>query len=83
MNISRLAAALGHREVTVNAGLKWLEALGKIHIVDADEDTLTLQAGGEPLPDSQKIQARLEHLIKETAAYRRHFRSAPSEMLGI
>ena len=83
VNIPRLAAALGHREVTIHAGLKWLEALGKIHIVDADEDTLTLQAGGEPLPDSQKIQARLKYLIKETAAYRRHFRSAPSEMLGI
>lgn len=83
VNITRLAAALGHREVTIHAGLKWLEALGKIYIVDADEDILTLRAGGEPLPDSQKIQARLRRLIEETAAYRRHFRSAPSEMLGI
>lgn len=83
VNVPRLSAALGHREATVYAGLKWLEALGKVQIVHSEEDTLTLRAGGgEPLPDSQKIQGRLQQLIEETAAYRRHFRSAPSEMLG-
>lgn len=83
VNIRRLAAVLGHREVTAQVGLEWLEALGKLHVVDADKDTWTLQAGGEPSPDSQEVQSRLQHLLDETAAYRRHFRSAPAEILGI
>jgi single-stranded-DNA-specific exonuclease len=83
VDIRRLAAALGHREVTVRAGLEWLVARGQLHVVEADEDTLILQTGGEPSSDSQKIQSRLRHLLHETAAYRRHFRIAPAKTLGI
>jgi single-stranded-DNA-specific exonuclease len=83
VNIRRLAAVLGHREVTARVGLEWLEALGKLRVVTADEDTWTLQAGGEPSPDSQEVQLRLQKLLDETAAYRRHFRCAPVEILGI
>jgi len=83
VNIRRLAAALGHRELTVRVGLEWLKALGKLHIVEANEDTLKLQPGGEPSSDSQEVQSRLVHLLDETAAYRRHFRSASAEILGI
>ncbi len=79
----RLAAALGHREVTVRAGLDWLATRGQLRIVETGEDTLTLEAGGEPSSDSEKAQSHLRRLLEETAAYRRHFRTAPTETLGI
>jgi single-stranded-DNA-specific exonuclease len=79
----RLSASLGHREETVRAGLDWLVARGQLRIVEAGEGTLTLQAGGEPSSDSEKAQSHLRRLLEETAAYRRHFRTAPTETLGI
>jgi single-stranded-DNA-specific exonuclease len=79
----RLAAALGHREVTVRAGLDWLATRGQLRIVETGEDTLTLEAGGEPSSDSEKAQSHLRRLLDETAAYRRYFRTAPTETLGI
>jgi single-stranded-DNA-specific exonuclease len=80
----RLAAALGHREITVRAGLNWLAARGQLRIIEeTDEGTLTLKAGGEVASDFEKAQSHLRGLLEETAAYRRHFRTAPTEALGI
>jgi len=83
VNIRRLAAALGHREATVQAGLDWLIARGQLGIVGTSQDTLVLKAGGEPSPGSAHVGSRLRHILAETAAYRRHFQSAPIEILGI
>jgi len=83
VNIQRLAAALGHREVTVRVGLEWLVARGQLRIVETGEHTLTVQAGGGPSFDTQEVQSRLRRLLKETTAYRRFFCSAPPEKLGI
>jgi hypothetical protein len=85
VDVRRLAAALGHREVTVQAGLEWLVARGQLRIVETSRDALMLQAGGvaQPSPASAHLGSRLRHLLAETAAYRRHFRSAPIEMLGV
>jgi single-stranded-DNA-specific exonuclease len=79
----RLSASLGHREETVRAGLDWLVARGQMRIMEAGEGTLTLHAGGEPSSDFEKAQSHLRRLLEETAAYRRHFRTAPTETLGI
>jgi single-stranded-DNA-specific exonuclease len=81
--IPRLAAALGHREATVRVGLEWLRARGELSIVESGGDTMTLQAGGELSADLPDLEARLRRLLDETAAYRRHLRSAPLETLGI
>ena len=84
VNIRRLAAALGHREATARAGLAWLAGRGQVSIVASDRDTLTLRAGeGKPSPDLPDLEARLRWLLAETAAYRRHLRSAPLEALGM
>jgi hypothetical protein len=83
VNVRRLAAALGHREATVRAGLDLMVARGQLSIGERDEDTLTVHAGGLPLADSENVESRLQRLLDETAAYRRHFRSAPTEVLGI
>jgi hypothetical protein len=83
VNVRRLAAALGHREATIRAGLDLLVARGQLSIVEVDEDSLVVHAGGEPLADIEHVESRLQRLLDETAAYRRHFRSAPTEVLGI
>lgn len=83
VNVNRLAAAIGHREPTVRAGLQWLEVRGKLCIVETSEESITLQMGGEPSRDLHGIESRLRCLFDETAAYRRHFRTAPVEALGI
>lgn len=83
VSLPRLAAALGHREMTVRIGLEWLAARGQVHIVEMNEETATLEMGGEASADIEKVQSHLRRLLEETAAYRRHFRSAPIEMLGI
>jgi hypothetical protein len=83
VNVRRLAAVLGHREATVRAGLAWLVGQGQLSVVNSEGDTLTLQVGGEPSPDLPGLEARLQRLLDETAAYRRHLRSAPLETLGI
>jgi len=83
VNVQRLAAALGHREDTVRLALEWLVARGQLRVVEVGEHTLTLQAGGGPSFDAQEVQSRLQRLLEETTAYRRFFRSAPPEKLGI
>jgi single-stranded-DNA-specific exonuclease len=84
VDVRRLAAAMGQREATVRAGLMWLAGKGQVSIVASDKDTLTVRAGeGRPSPDLADLEARLRWLLAETAAYRRHLRSAPVEALGI
>jgi single-stranded-DNA-specific exonuclease len=83
VNVGRLAAAIGHREPTVRAGLQWLEVRGKLRVVGTGEESMTLQRGGEPSPDPHGVESLLRRLLNETAAYRRFFRAAPVEALGI
>lgn len=83
VNLRRLAAALGHREVTIRAGLEWMTVRGQVHIVAAGGEMLVLETGGVQSPDLQGSGFRLRRLLDETAAYRRHFRAAPVSALGI
>jgi single-stranded-DNA-specific exonuclease len=83
VDVPRLAAALGQREATVRVGLEWLSARGELSIVERGGDTITLQAGGELSPDLPDLEVRLRRLLDESAAYRRHLRSAPIETLGV
>jgi hypothetical protein len=83
VDVRRLAASLGHREATVRACVEWLAALGQVRIFEMSGDTIRLQAGGAASANALRVESRLRRLVDETAAYRRHFRSAPVEALGI
>jgi single-stranded-DNA-specific exonuclease len=83
VDVQRLAANLGHREATVRAGVEWLAALGRVRIVEVSGNTVGLQAGGVVSSDAPRVELRLQRMVDETAAYRRHFRSAPVEALSI
>jgi single-stranded-DNA-specific exonuclease len=83
VSVSRLAAALGHREATIRTGVEWLASRSQMQVIEAEEDGLALRSGGQPPMDLQAVEMRLRRLINETAAYRRHFRSAPVATLDV
>jgi single-stranded-DNA-specific exonuclease len=80
--ISEMAAACGHRELTVRLGLEWLAASGHIGM-KVDGDAVTLAATGEPTNEEVRgeLLRGLKSLLEETAAYRTRFRSAPADTL--
>ena len=79
--LARLAAAMAHREETVLAGLRLLQARGQI-VVGAQNGDLALAPGdGSASPDTRALEKTLLELLSETAAYRRHYRTAPPESL--
>jgi single-stranded-DNA-specific exonuclease len=72
--IAELAAAMGHREVTVRMGLVWMEARGRLHVVEGTGLSLHLVEGGERDPHKEQAAfADLRQILAETAAYRRYF----------
>jgi single-stranded-DNA-specific exonuclease len=83
VDLDRLAAALAHRKATVRLGLEWLAATGKVDLVRQSEERATLRRGGTPSGEAAAVEGRLRRLLEETSAYRRHFRSAPAEALGV
>jgi len=81
VSISTLAAATAQREATVRAGLAWLEAKGILKAQGTDDEahlTIGDQKSGAGL---NQAAARLEKLLRETAAYRAHFARAAKETL--
>ena len=69
--VSRLAAALGHRGLTVRKGIDWLEARGLISVIHAEGDELMLdRAERRPADFLDTVYRELQALLEETAAYR-------------
>jgi hypothetical protein len=80
--ISQMAAACGHRDLTVRLGLEWLAASGHIGL-KADGDSVTLASAGEQSSEEVRgeLLCGLKSLLEETAAYRARFRTAPADTL--
>jgi len=80
---SELAAATAQRRITVEQGVSWLVAGGKITLVHQEEDILWI-ASSDTIKD-QGSQARLklkvQALLTETAAYRTYFQKADPKSL--
>ena len=80
--IGRLAAALGHRNITVRKGIDWLEARGIISVIHDDGDTLMLdRAERRPADYLDAVYQDLQSLLEETAAYRTFFSRAEARSL--
>jgi single-stranded-DNA-specific exonuclease len=80
--LSELAAAMAHRQFTVQLGLAWLEQKGYIRAEQRGEgDELELQAGGEPGHALEDVGMGLRAALEETAAYRAYFRRADAGVL--
>jgi len=82
LQLSTVAALLGHRAATVRKGIEWLVAKGQVRLVGESEDAIILMRdSGEVRPDLGVVQAQLAALLEETAAYRDYYRSAAKEHL--
>ena len=72
-----MAAAMGHRAVTVQAGLDWLAAKGVLQPVVQAGERLQLRAGGSVDENALRLaEAQLTGLLAETRAYRAYWREA-------
>ena len=82
LQLSSVAAALGHRAVTVRKGFEWLIAKGQVCLVAESEEAIILNRdSGGIRSDLGVVQAQLAALLEETAAYRDYYRSAAKEHL--
>ena len=72
-----LAAALSHRLATVQLGINWLVAQGKLSIYVEEDDLLVLRpANHSPYTEAATVENLLQSALAETAAYRKFFREA-------
>lgn len=72
--VARLAAACAAREATIRAGLAWLQARGIFDVEALDAESVAVARAEQPADaDVIPFEARLKHLLEDTAAYRRHW----------
>jgi hypothetical protein len=77
-----LAAAMAHRVETVQAGLRWLIAHGLVSLVAQEEGATLVEAGGtDDAAAEEAARETLAALLRETAAYRAHWRTAEAQAL--
>jgi single-stranded-DNA-specific exonuclease len=81
--ITRLAAALSQREITIRKGLDCLVALGQVSLCAQDGDRLQVAAGNKTrVAALPQIEIELRSLLQETAAFRAYFtRANPDQLL--
>jgi single-stranded-DNA-specific exonuclease len=78
-----LAQAMAHRAEAVQAGLRWLVARGQVVMLEESTEGAAIGEGaGECDRDGERAaRSQLEELLRETAAYRTHFREVEARML--
>ncbi len=77
VSLEELAAILGHRQTTVQLGIDWLVAKGKLSIYADEGDILVLRPDQRPpAAEAATMENLLQAALAETAAYRRFFREA-------
>ncbi|MCU0520385.1 MAG: single-stranded-DNA-specific exonuclease RecJ, partial [Anaerolineae bacterium] len=77
VSLPDLAAAMGHREASVRAGLLWMTGKGQVRIVEQGEQLLRLEMPG--VADAEEVRrasSLLMGTLGETAAYWRYFLNA-------
>ncbi len=84
-SVSALAAATGHRELTVRLALEWLAAAGHIGLAVGDDDVKILPGGSASDRVIQdELLSGVRSLLEETSAYRDHFvRAIPTALLDL
>ena len=75
-DIPRAAAALGQREATIEAGLRWIEYQGYLVVEQIEEDVWNVSEGSEVRRRPEMPPSDLEELLRETGAFRDYWRHA-------
>jgi hypothetical protein len=82
VKLDELAALTGQRLETVRQAVAFLHARGDVEITEKGRTRYRLGTGdGQKRPAVEEIQAQLQALLQETAAYRRYYARAPAERL--
>jgi len=76
-----LATAMGHRERTVHAGVRWLAARGMVGFKERDATVIIAECGVKDEEAEDAAHCELEELLRETTAYRAYFRQAEARGL--
>jgi hypothetical protein len=78
-----LAAAMAHREDTVQAGLRWWAARGQLAVLgESAESAVIVKGAGEcDKAGERAATSQLQELLRETAAYRAYFRQVDARTL--
>ncbi len=77
VNLIVLASTLGHRVATIQLGIDWLVAQGKLEIYIEEDEILVLRSARRPPAETAEIiETILKSALAETAAYRRFFKTA-------
>jgi hypothetical protein len=77
VDLEAAAAALGHRVTTVQLGINWLVAQGKLTIYAEEEGVLVLRPAQQTATaEVATIAELLQAALTETAAYRHFFKEA-------
>jgi hypothetical protein len=82
LNLDELAALTGQRLETVRQAVAFLHARGDVEIREKGRTRYRLGPGNSHRrPTVGEIQAQLQALLQETAAYRRYYARAPADRL--
>jgi hypothetical protein len=86
LDLTAIAAACSQQDITIEAGLDWLQAKGLLRVLKKEQGSWWLASGtgdadAEAMEDAH---TRLEILLGEAAAYREYLLNAPaSALVGI
>ena len=82
VNVAELAAATGHRNITIRLGLQWLQMHDHIQLLAEGQDQYTLSLGsGKSDSSDPTIISCLKTLLTETATFRQYYRSTDKDIL--
>lgn len=82
LSIPKLAAATNQRESTINLGIKYLEAMGKIKILETSLHKIKVEKGGSSDREHAKyILESLQKLLNETIAFQNYYLSNDSQSI--
>ncbi len=83
IQIAKFAAATAHREIAVRVGLKWLIERDVVRLVEDGGDEIKVARGEAKSRPARKHTREIQAILRETAAFRTHYRKAsPEDLLG-
>ncbi len=72
--VDRLAARVGHTEATVHTALAWIHAHTELELTPLTPEVYAVsRRAARPASAQPALMARLNALLDETRAYRRHW----------
>jgi single-stranded-DNA-specific exonuclease len=82
VDIDRMAAAIGHREATIDYGLRWLAAKGEITMIEHPDTSILIKLGGEAQESlAADYYSQLIFLLQETYKFRKwYFQLDPKKL---